>query len=240
MTKVRYILPRIYGAIGFKQYYALSYSALDLVFDEHYKKSGFIPFNYYEFGTGAGNSLRNYLKALKKLSPIWKKIGYNLSDFRVFLFDSFEGLPEYEDERDKNSAWTKGQFRGSIDEIKEVIKKSYPEIFPNVKFIQGYFENTLNEELKKELKSYPPSFVNIDVDYYSSTKCVLEFLSTIFQEGTICYFDDIFEYLGNSTKGELRAIYEFNKNSQTVQLAHFRHFNITQLQDSIYVLYNRC
>ena len=62
-------------------------------------------------------------------------------------------------------------------------------------------------------------------------------MSSIFQEGTICYFDDIFEYLGNFTKGEFRAIDEFNRDHHAVKLGHFRHFNITQLQDSIYVLY---
>ncbi|MEM3907201.1 MAG: hypothetical protein QXZ17_10135, partial [Nitrososphaerota archaeon] len=131
----------------------------------------------------------------------------------------------------------KGQFKGSMDEIKEVIEKSYSEILPNVKFIKGYFEKTLNEELKKELRPYPPSFVNIDVDYYSSTKYVLEFVSSISQEGTIFYFDDIYEYLGNFTKGEARAIDEFNREHQDVKLSHFRRFNVTQLLDSIYVLY---
>ncbi|MEM3334231.1 MAG: TylF/MycF/NovP-related O-methyltransferase [Thermoplasmata archaeon] len=237
MTKIRYIIPRIYGAIGYKQFYSLSYQVLDLFFSESYRKAGFNPFNYYEFGTGEGRSIRYYLKALKKLSPIWKKIGYNISDFRIFLFDSFEGLPEYDGERDKNPIWKKGQFKGSIDEIKKVIKKTYAEILPNVRFIKGYFENTLNDELKKELSPYPPSFVNIDVDYYSSAKYVLNFISSIFQEGTICYFDDIFEYLGNPTKGELAAIDEYNRDHQDSQLGHFRRFNISALQDSIYVIY---
>ena len=73
MTNGRYIIPRIYGALGYKQYYSLSYSVLDLVLSEHYKKSSFNPLNYYEFGTGEGNSLRYYLKALKKFLQYGRK-----------------------------------------------------------------------------------------------------------------------------------------------------------------------
>lgn len=237
MEKIRSLPTKVYGAIGYEPFYALSYSVLQLVLSEHYGKWNFNPLNYYEFGTGEGNSLRRYLKALKKISPIWSKIGYKLTDFRIFLFDSFEGLPEYINDKDKNPAWTRGQFEGSIDNIKEVIRKSYPEIMPNVKFVKGYFENTLNDTLSRELNPYPPSFVNIDVDYYSSTKKVLEFLSSTFQEGTICYFDDIYDYLGNCTKGEARAIDEFNRDHQNVQLSHFRRFNIPQVQDMVFVFY---
>ena len=46
----------------------------------------------------------------------------------------------------------------------------------NVKFIKDYYENSLTYELRNTLVDNPPSIVNIDVDYYSSAKTVLEWI----------------------------------------------------------------
>ena len=50
----------------------------------------------------------------------------------------FEGLPEYNTPKDKNPAWTKGKFMGTIDKIKDIINKYLPDTESNVKFIKGY------------------------------------------------------------------------------------------------------
>jgi hypothetical protein len=50
--KSRNIILKIYGLIGYKTYQAFSYFVLERILSEHYKKWGFVPFNYYEFGTG--------------------------------------------------------------------------------------------------------------------------------------------------------------------------------------------
>ncbi len=237
LKKYNYILTRwIYGALGYQAYYSLSFSVLDLILSDLYKKWNFNPFNYYEFGTGGGNSLRQYLRVLRKFSKHSHKDTKELK-FNIFLFDSFEGLPGYENERDRNPAWEKGQFAGSIEYIRHLIEKEFPSILKNVRFFKGYFEQTLTEDLRRSLKEFPPSFVNIDVDYYTSCKLVLDFIGPILQEGTIIYFDDIFEYLGNPEKGELLAIKEFNNSNKIFNITNFRHFNITSFVDQIYVAY---
>ena len=232
---VRDILPMTYGLLGIKAYYSFSYSALKSVLGEHYKKWNFNPFNYYEFGTGEGYSLKYFLMALKKNLH---HFDINLKKFNIFLFDSFEGLPEYSDSKDKNPAWQKGQFKGDIDRIKKIISKVLPEILPNVKFIKGYYEKTLTEELRNSIIGYPPSIVNIDVDYYQSTKSVLEWIYSITQDGTIFYFDDIWEYLGKLSKGEYRAIDEFNKRhlKDKIQLYPFDNFGIPSYTGKIFTL----
>lgn len=206
-----------------------------MVLSEHYKRWNFNPFNYYEFGTGEGNSLIEFLMALKKLS---KELGLDNKRFNIFLFDSFEGLPEYSNLKDKNPAWSRGQYTGTIDKFKQIIYRFLPDIAPNIKFIKGFYENSLTEELRKTLIENPPSVVNVDVDYYSSTKTILEWLYPICQDGTIFYFDDIFEYLGNLSKGEYQAIEEFNKNKRSLgyQFYQFYNFGIPSLTGKIYTL----
>lgn len=235
MTQVRPLFPKIYGVLGYRTYYSFSYQALDLILSELYKKWNFNPFNYYEFGTGEGNSIREFLKALKEIS---KDLGLDINKFNIFLFDSFEGLPEYNSFNDKNPAWSKGQFLGTIDKIKSIIDKFLPDMTSNVKFIKGYYENSLTHGLRNTLMGNPPSIVNIDVDYYSSTKTVLEWIYPICQDGTIFYFDDIFEYLGNLSKGEYKAIDEFNKNhiKEGFQFYHFYRFGIPSYTGKIYTL----
>lgn len=153
MTRLRYLFPKIYGAIGYRTYYSFSYSALLLILGEHYKKWNFNPFNYYEFGTGEGDSLRLFLKALKKIS---KDLRLDINRFNIFLFDSFEGLPEYNNLKDNNPAWSKEQFKGTMEEIKRITEEYLPDITSNVKFIKGYYENSLTQELGKSIKKDPP------------------------------------------------------------------------------------
>ena len=235
MNSPSFLISKIFGAMNYRTYYSFSYSALDLILSDHYKKWNFNPFNYFEFGTGEGNSLRQYLRSLKKISK-----GHHIdsSHFNIFLFDSFEGLPENKTPEDINPAWQRGQFKGTFEKIKRIVAKEYPDIVPKSNFIKGYFDKTLTEELRTSLVNNPPSIVNIDVDYYSSAKTILEWIYPISQDGTIFYFDDIFEYLGNLSKGEYRAIEEFNKSHlvEGFQFYPFTNFGIPCFQGKIFTL----
>ena len=221
--------------MNYKAYYSFSYSALDLILSEHYKKWNFKPFNYFEFGTGEGNSLRFFLKSLKK---IIKSHDVDSSQFHIFLFDSFEGLPESDILTDKNPAWQRGQFSESLEKIKEIVANELPDIVQNSKFVQGYYDKTLTAGLRESLVNYQPSIVNIDVDYYSSAQTVLEWIYPITQDGTIFYFDDIYEYLGNLSKGEHRAIDEFNKShlSEGFHFYPFTNFGISSFTGKVYTI----
>ncbi len=235
MNKISNLFPKVYGVLGYRTYYSFSYQALNLIFSDHYRKWNYNPFNYYEFGTGEGNSIREFLRALKKTS---KHLSLDINRFNIFLFDSFEGLPEYNPPKDKNPAWAKGKFMGTIDKIKDIVNKYLPDTESNVKFIKGYYENSLTYELRNTLIDNPPSIVNIDVDYYSSAKTVLEWIYPICQDGTIFYFDDIFEYLGNLSKGEYKAIEEFNRDhmKEGFQFYPFHNFGIPSYTGKIYTL----
>ena len=170
---------------------------------------GFPPITYYEFGVGWGGSLIKFISALRLFCKFSKT---NIYSYQIFGFDSFEGLPEKKRTKDDHKGWKKGQFSKSLSEIKQIVRNLGIDLRRNtVNFFKGYFENVLTPALREELKEYPPTIINIDCDYYSSTKTVLEWLRPMLISGTIFYFDDIWGFNGHQNYGQLAAIREFNE-----------------------------
>jgi hypothetical protein len=86
--------------------------------------------------------------------------------------------------------------------------------FKNIHFIEGNFDKSLTKKLQNSLLRFPPQIVTIDVDYYTSTKTVLEWLQPILKSGTYIYFDDIWAFHGHPDKGQVKAIREFNERGE--------------------------
>jgi hypothetical protein len=168
--------------------------------------------NYYEFGVGGGFNLCAYIEALKMICVQSKKDIYK---YHMLGFDSFEGLPEKEDQKDNHCMWEKGKFSHDLSDVRKRIARQGIDLRKRtVHFIKGFFKETLTPELRQKLQKWPPSIVTIDVDYYSSTKEALEWLRPILSSGTLFYFDDIWCFHGNPRYGELAAINEFNKSEE--------------------------
>ena len=166
--------------------------------------------NYYEFGVGWGSTMSKYLRAL---AVFCRGKSLRMEDFRIFGFDSFEGLPSPRDARDSLISWPKGAFAVSEDTILERVRKEAGGK-ALVRLVRGFFDESLTNGLRTELSRYPPSIVTVDVDYYSSAKTVLEWLRPILVSGVIFYFDDIWSFHGNPLYGELAAIQEFNDRNE--------------------------
>jgi hypothetical protein len=183
---------------------------------------------YYEFGVGFGDSLTMFIKAMNRFCNNNNILS---EKFNIFLFDSFEGLPDSELKEDTHKEWSKGQYAKSIEEIQSIVDglnigKS------NIEYVKGYYNDTLNPKLYSKLKLTPPSIVNIDVDYYSSTKIILEFLDKFIPSGTLFYFDDVWAFSGNPNYGELKAINEFNKNELS---GYFTSYPILGMNTKAYI-----
>lgn len=162
--------------------------------------------NFYEFGTFKGSSLI-LMGNLKRLYTIHFK---ELKQFYLYSFDSFEGLPQ--DNKDhKDSVWKKGEFFGSLNEVKQNMK-SYSL---DAKYIKGFYEESLTEELAQEMSENPPSIIHIDVDLYSSTLTVLKWLDKIALPMSIYIFDDIWAVGNHPDIGEQKAIQEYNSLENT-------------------------
>lgn len=166
-----------------------------------------------EFGTYCGFTARLFAKFIREF-----KLQTNL-----YLFDSFEGLPEIISDVDKFSyeviekkVWTKGSM--STDKgVDELIRKSLSKIIPesSIKIIKGFFEDTLDEHLPSE----KAALVHIDCDLYSSARFVLEKLieRDLLQDGGLLVFDDFNSNRANPVMGERKALQDvFSKQERYI------------------------
>lgn len=122
-------------------------------------------------------------------------IAKKLPNYKVYGFDSFEGLPEF---------WRDGFDKGHFALSK------LPKVEKNVILIKGWFEETLPEFIKKEKGVV--AYLHIDCDLYSSTKTVFKYLGDRIVTGTIIVFDEYFNYPGWEN-GEFKAFQEFIKET---------------------------
>lgn len=156
--------------------------------------------DYAEFGCFSGTSFM--------LAHLEKK-RQNL-DMQFWAFDSFEGLPDVRDRKDKHHAWKKGAMSMSKSEF---IKKNEQNNIPadEYKIISGFYEESLVDNsiiLPKDI-----SLAYIDCDFYSSTIEVLEFLIPRLKHGMIIAFDDYFMFTKDSISGNRKAMLEvFNED----------------------------
>jgi len=157
---------------------------------------------YYEFGVGEMTSLLAYWRAYRRLvQPL------GLPDPVIRGFDTFTGLPRSEHPSDQLEGWTPGRFAMSLGECQARVRRVG---IPGVEFIEGRYEDTLTPELAQKLTDDPPAIVNLDVDFYTSTAAALRFLVPMFRPGVLVHFDDVWSFNGDPTRGQLRAIDEFN------------------------------
>ncbi len=115
-------------------------------------------------------------------------------DKTLYLFDTFEGLPEVEK---IDVLFSKNLFSGSIDSVKRRLAK-----YKNVCIVKGEFPETSNIAMNKRF-----AFVHLDVDIYNSTKNCLGFFYDRMVKGGIILSHDY-----SQAKGVKKAFDEFFEN----------------------------
>jgi len=115
-------------------------------------------------------------------------------DRNLYLFDTFEGIPETSE---VDRGFHKGQFRGSLKFVKK-----YLRLYNNVVIIKGIFPETA-----KPIENKHFSFVNLDVDIYQSTSDCLEFFYPRMVKGGIILSHDY-----TNARGVRKAFHEFFKD----------------------------
>jgi hypothetical protein len=157
---------------------------------------------YLEFGVFRGRTMRYWASHL------------SLPDAHFVGFDSFEGLPE---------DWQPDAQRGSF------AVNGPPQIDDaRVSFQIGWFDKTLPGW---EPPSHDQLIVNIDCDLYSSTRCVLDWLTAHLEPGSLVYFDDLF-----NRDHQWRALTEWlehdGSSAQPVAMARWGHHILFQVGPS--------
>jgi hypothetical protein len=130
---------------------------------------------------------------------------------KIWMFDSFEGLPEPTEEDGENAKiYAKNKNKGNLRSIKkcvgplEDVKAIFKKLDLNwsqavVK--RGWFQETL-PNANKELKEI--SLLRLDGDWYESTKICLDQLYTKVSKGGYIIIDDYYHW-----EGARKAIDEF-------------------------------
>lgn len=179
----------------------------------HYAIGAGVAGDIAEFGTMTGDSAEVLAKGLAEFGErlAYADAAHRLPPRRLWLFDSFEGLPDTTGTPDADSphvragVWAPGTCRG-IDQAALVrrVTRHLPEA--QVRVVPGWFADTL--------PTIPPgtrfAVVHIDSDLYSSAKEVLDHLcaTDALANGCMLLFDDWDCNAADPAHGERRAFTE--------------------------------
>ena len=113
---------------------------------------------------------------------------YGITDRRVFVADSFRGLPEPDESKypqDKGDRHYKFRFVSCSKEEVEANFEKYGLLDEQVVFLQGWFKDTLPNVPISEL-----AIISVDADMYGSTMDALSHLYPKLSKGGFCIVDD--------------------------------------------------
>tara|TARA_Y100001968_G_scaffold333447_1_gene396315 strand:- start:1014 stop:1892 length:879 start_codon:yes stop_codon:yes gene_type:complete len=119
---------------------------------------------------------------------------------QVWLFDSFEGLPEPTDDDFKSGKTgfhvrplPKGSCLGTIENVSNLLFDKYRIDRSNVELVKGWFQDTLPN---KASKIDQIAVLRLDGDWYESTKCCLIHLYSKVVPGGVVILDDYISCFG--------------------------------------------
>jgi hypothetical protein len=202
----------IFGNFKSKIYFDLilrqhnAYSILSCA--EVAKKMGINKVTLIEFGVASGSGLVNMAKIAGKVS---QRTGVL---FKIYGFDTGEGLTDPKGFKDYPSAFKKGDYPTNI----ELLKKKLPK---NVELVLGDVKDTIEPFLKNFDATYPIGYIVLDLDLFSSSLCALAVLkgkSESYYPTLHLYADDIDEFGHSVYCGEEAAISKFNSTNSMVKI----------------------
>lgn len=179
-----------------------------------YAKTSGIEGDYLEFGVFRG-------ERFAAASYLSRKRGLTMS---LYAFDSFAGIPKNQ-EMDSSGykMYERGAYACSEVEFLKNVRRTGADM-DQVITVPGFFEESLKPEHPRIAKLRKAAVVWVDCDLYSSTVCVLNFLTKYLQHGSLIIFDDYFCYRADPKVGEQRAFREWldmNPGFSAVELMRF-------------------
>lgn len=139
-----------------------------------------------------------------------------------WAFDSFQGLPPAEDERDAHPIWVEGSLSTSVVKFHELCAASGIPV-TDYSVVPGFYRETLDSS-GAHVEPRNISLAYVDCDLYSSARSVLSFLTPRLKHGMIIAFDDYFCWSSTQVSGERRAMLEAFDGLARWQLLPFMQF----------------
>ena len=171
-----------------------------------------VPQVFFEFGCHSGRTFSAAVNAAKY---------FNMMDAEFYAFDSFEGLPTTNVEED--GIFRTGSFCTSKSDFLKIVKQKTGLDLNNDHIIEGFYSDSLTTELQERTPKV--GMVHIDVDLYSSTMQILEFIKPLIMVGTVIVFDDWYCFPPGSNKGEMRAVKESSAANPSFQLEEWKAYS---------------
>ncbi|MBF0504238.1 MAG: hypothetical protein HQL14_03950 [Candidatus Omnitrophica bacterium] len=168
---------------------------------------------YYEFGLFKGFSFWFAEQVSKE---------YVGSEFTLYGFDSFEGLPQTKVDNEVIQ-WAKGNYAASYDFVTSELLKNDAD-FSRIKLFKGFFQKKYFDRLKKEEKFKKAAICVIDSDIYESCVATLDFIKEYLAPGSVLLFDDYNALNKNDHHGERKALKEFEMSNPAFQKQHLFDF----------------
>ena len=151
--------------------------------------------DYLEFGVSRGTSLACMHRVVSKL---------NLSNIRLFGFDSFQGMPERPAIGDHGN-WKPGEFASTVSETENFLNAAGID-WNRTHLVEGWFDDTLNTHTTEKFGIGKGSVIMVDCDIYSATKSALNYSMPMIVDYSVIFFDD---WQNSKTFGENKAYSEF-------------------------------
>lgn len=177
----------------------------------HYIARARIEGDYLEFGVFDGSSFDMALRAASKFVA-------RAGSPRFFAFDSFEGLPAPDEQKD-GRVFARGEYRSRKAQFLRTIRRSRAGW--DVRIVEGFYDKTLTADVLTTHGMAKAAFVNIDCDLYQSTLDALRFVTPLLQTGTVLYFDDWFFAGGDMRIGEPGACRQWLAENPRIELIDY-------------------
>jgi O-methyltransferase len=171
--------------------------------------------DYLEFGVWEG---RTFAAACYHS----KERGLSMTSY---AFDSFAGLPENKEaDATGYQMYKAGAYSCSEHEFLRNVRRTGADM-NRVITVPGWFQESLRPDNPRLASLRKAAVVWVDCDLYSSTECVLKFLTKYLQHGSLLMFDDWFCYRADPNAGEQRAFREWlalNPHLSAMELMRFQ------------------
>ena len=143
-----------------------------------------------------------------------------MDDFEFHAFDSFQGLPET-DEAD--GYFEEGTFDTSQADFVSIVKRRTGKLLAGDSIHSGFYVDSLTTELQARLPKI--GVLHVDVDLYSSTVELLDFVEPLLCDGTVILFDDWYCFPLGTSGGEGLEVEHFLSKRQGIEMVPWKAYS---------------